>query len=131
MNFINCTLEKRGGDVYLVFGENALKLPENKAKDPALQEYIGQEVVAGIRPECIHDEPMYLSSMPDSVISTDVEVTELMGAEIYLYLVTGEQNLVARVSPRSTARSGDTIQVAFDMSRVHIFDKDTEKCIIH
>ena len=54
-----------------------------------------------------------------------------MGAEIYLYLVTGEQNLVARVSPRSTARSGDTIQVAFDMSRVHIFDKDTEKCIIH
>ena len=74
---------------------------------------------------------MYLSSMPDSVISTDVEVTELMGAEIYLYLVTGEQNLVARVSPRSTARSGDTIQVAFDMSRVHIFDKDTEKCIIH
>ena len=131
MNFINCTLEKRGSDVYLVFGENALKLPENKAKDPALQEYIGQEVVAGIRPECIHDEPMYLSSMPDSVISTDVEVTELMGAEIYLYLVTGEQNLVARVSPRSTARSGDTIQVAFDMSRVHIFDKDTEKCIIH
>ena len=131
MNFINCTLEKRGGDVYLVFGENALKLPENKAKDPALQEYIGQEVVAGIRPECIHDEPMYLSSMPDSVISTDVEVTELMGAEIYLYLVTGEQNLVARVSPRSTARSGGTIQVAFDMSRVHIFDKDTEKCIIH
>ena len=131
MNFINAKLEKRGGDVYVIFGENALKLPENKANDPALKEYIGQEVVAGIRPECIHDEPMFLSSMPDSIISADVEVTELMGAEIYLYLVAGEQNLVARVSPRSTARSGDTIQVAFDMSRMHLFDKDTEKCIIH
>lgn len=131
MNFINAKLEKRGGDVYVIFGENALKLPENKANDPALKEYIGQEVVAGIRPECIHDEPMFLSSMPDSIISADVEVTELMGAEIYLYLVAGEQNLVARVSPRSTARSGDTIQIAFDMSRMHLFDKDTEKCIIH
>ena len=31
----------------------------------------------------------------------------------------------------STAASGDTIKVAFDTSRIHIFDKDTERCIAH
>ena len=74
---------------------------------------------------------MYLSSMSESVIDTYVEVTELMGAEIYLYLVSDETNMVARVSARSTARAGDTIKVALDVSRMHIFDKDTERCILH
>ena len=85
----------------------------------------------GIRPEDIHDEERYINAMPDSIVETDVEVTELMGAEIYLYLVSEEQNMVARVSSRSKARAGDVIRVAFDASRIHLFDKDTEHFIIH
>ena len=131
MNFINATLEKKGADLYLNFGPNSVKLPADKAENENLKEYVGKEVIAGIRPECIHDEPMYLSNLADSVIETYVEVTELMGAEIYLYLVTDEQRLTARVSARSTSRAGDTIKVALDTSRVHIFDKDTERCIAH
>jgi len=131
MNFINGNLEKKGADVYFTFGNNSLKLPAEKAENPALQEYIGKEVIAGIRPECIHDEPMQISQLSDSVIDTYVEVTELMGAEIYLYLVAEEQNLIARVSARSQARAGDSIKVALEVSRMHFFDKDTEKCICH
>ncbi len=131
MNFINCTLEKKGEDIYVVFGADSIKLPAEKANDPNVKEYIGKEVVMGVRPECIHDEDMYLKAFPDSVIECDVEVTELMGAEIYLYLVAEEQNLIARVSSRSTARAGDVIKVAIDMSRVHLFDKDTERYIVH
>lgn len=131
MNFINSVLTKKGDDLYLTFGSNSIKLPAEKANNPAIKEYIGKEVIAGIRPECIHDEPMYLSSLADSVIQTNVEVTELMGAEIYLYLVSEEENLIARVSARSTARAGDVIKVAFEASRIHLFDKDTERCIIH
>ena len=131
MNFINSSLEKKGEDLYVDFAGTQIKLPAEKANNPALKEYIGKEIVLGLRPECIHDEPMYLSNFADSVIDTYVEVTELMGAEIYLYLVVEEQNLIARVSSRSQARSGDTIKVAIDTSRLHIFDKDTERCIVH
>ena len=131
MNFINGSLEKRGDDVFFCFENNSIKLPADKANNPALQEYIGKEVVAGLRPECIHDEPMQLAALPDSTVETFVDVTELMGAEIYLYLNIGETNLIARVSSRSASRAGDTIKVAFDTSRLHIFDKDTERCVIH
>ncbi len=136
MNFINCVLKKKNDDVYVVFGRNEIKLPEDKAKDPALADYIGKEVIAGIRPECLKDEPAALSAMSDAVIDAHVEVTELMGAEIYLYISTDgldsqTQNLVARVSPRSVARTGDDIKIALETARMHIFDKDTEKCIIH
>ncbi len=131
MNFIDSKLEKKGNDLYVVFGNNALKLPTEKANDPALKDYIGKEIIAGVRPECIHDEPMYLTQFADSIITADVDVTELMGAEIYLYLSSEEQNLIARVSSRSQARAGEKIQVAIDSGRIHIFDKETEECIAH
>ena len=131
MNFINGSLEKKGDDVYFNFENVSVKLPAEKANNPALADYIGKEVVAGLRPECIHDEPMQLAALEDSSFEVFVDVTELMGAEIYLYLTIGETNLIARVSSRSASRAGDTIKVAFDTSRLHIFDKDTERCIVH
>ncbi|MBR6681492.1 MAG: sn-glycerol-3-phosphate ABC transporter ATP-binding protein UgpC, partial [Clostridia bacterium] len=133
MNFIEAKLEKEkgGSDVYVVFGPNRLKVPADKFVDTQLGEYVGKEIIAGIRPECIYDDPMHLSNFAESTIETDVEVTELMGAEIYLYLVTDEQRLTARVSSRSQVKAGDKIKVAFDINRMHFFDKDTERCIVH
>ena len=144
MNFIDGRLKKVGEDVYFAFDrittqgtkmnaeEVAVKLPAEKANNPALADYIGKEVIAGIRPECIHDDPANISMFADAVVDTDVDVTELMGAEIYLYLKVGEEaKLTARVSSRSTSRAGDKIQVAFDVTRIHLFDKDTERCIVH
>ena len=131
MNFINATLDKKDDGLYVSFEGHSLKLPAEKAADPKLQEYIGQEVIAGIRPECIHDEPIYLSTMAENTIEVDVDVTELMGAEIYLYLSVGEQSATARVSSRSQARAGDKITVAVEAGRIHLFDKDTQRYIIH
>ena len=54
-----------------------------------------------------------------------------MGAEIYLYLTVGEQRMIARVSSRSQARAGDKIKIALEASRIHIFDKETERAIVH
>ena len=52
-----------------------------------------------------------------------------MGAETYLYMDCEGQKINARVDPTSTARAGDTIKIAIDPSRIHIFDKDTEVTI--
>ena len=132
MNFINATLTKEGSDMYVSFENCKFKLPTEKAQSPELTPYVDKQVVLGVRPECIHDEPMYLSSLEEWTTDVQVDVTELMGAETYLYLALGEEtNLIARVSSRSTAQSGDNIKVAFDVSHVHIFDKDTQKCIVH
>ena len=131
MNFINATIEKGNNDLYVAFENCKFKLPSEKAQNEALQEYVGKEVILGVRPECIHDEPMYLSSLEDWTTDVAVDVTELMGAETYLYLTLGETNLISRVSSRTKAKSGDTIKVAFDVSHAHIFDKETEKVIVH
>ena len=129
MNFINATVAKNGSDVTVNFGEYSLKLPENKTKALIDGGYVGKEVTIGIRPEDVHDEDIFLSTSADSIVNADVEVTELLGAETNLFLVIAGQNVTARVNSRSTAKVGDTIKVAFDVNRIHIFDKATELTI--
>ena len=129
MNLLEVSVEKRGSDVCLRFGDNQIKLPEGKARALTEGGYEGKTVIMGIRPEDLHDEEMFISQAPDAIINTDVEVTELLGAEVYLYLLCAGQPLTARVNPRSTAKSGDSIKMALDVQRIHVFDKDTEQVI--
>ncbi len=131
MNFINVTLEKKDDGVYLVNSDLSVKLPEGKGNREELKPYYGKEIVMGIRPESIHEDQAYLAQMPESVVNVDVDLTEMMGAETFLYLKLGEIPLIARVNRRTTAQHGDSIKVAFDANKIHIFDKDTENAIIH
>ena len=87
----------------------------------------------GIRPENIHDEPVVLQTYANATIDVNVEVTELMGSETYLYLKTTgkDDNIIARVDPRTSSRAGSTIKSAFDVTHLHFFDKETEKTILN
>ncbi|MCD8187272.1 MAG: sn-glycerol-3-phosphate ABC transporter ATP-binding protein UgpC [Ruminococcus sp.] len=140
MNFINAVLKKANGTYYVEFGSEdtktsrgvkyTIKVPEAKVNNE-LANFVDKEVILGIRPESIHDEEMYLSNATTGIINAQVEITEMMGAETYLYLVCEGIPLTARVSPRSTARPQDEIKVALDPNRIHIFDKKTENTIIN
>lgn len=77
-----------------------------------------KEIIMGIRPESVHDEEMYLSNASTGIIECDVDITEMMGAETFLYLTCQGIPLTARVSPRSKARPQDKIKVALDHNRV-------------
>ncbi|MDQ2085406.1 sn-glycerol-3-phosphate ABC transporter ATP-binding protein UgpC [Herbivorax sp. ANBcel31] len=131
MNFMDVKVEKVGDGVDLKFGKNTVKLPEGKAKKLMSSEYVGKEVVMGIRPENLHDEAVYLESMSDSVVTARVEVVEMLGSETLLYVIIEEINFVARVNPRTKAQVGDLIKIAFDTNKAHLFDKETEKTIMN
>ncbi len=130
MNFVTATLSKENGSVYASFGDNKIMIPNGKVT-PELEGYIGKEVIVGIRPEDIHDDEAFISSRPEAVCNAYDEVTEMMGAETYLYLELAGEQFTARVNQRSTAKIGDTIKVAFETNKIHIFDKDTEMAIVH
>ncbi len=131
MNFIDVTVEKRDDGVYLVFGNHSIKMPEGKAKKLIAEDYIGKEVIMGIRPENIHDEDIYVETLRDSLVDAKVEVVEMLGSETLLYLFADEISMTARVNPRTTARAGDIIKVALEPNKIHIFDRDTEKVIVN
>ena len=130
MNMIRCMAQKKGDDVYLVYGRQEIKLPAAKAKKVEEGGYIDKTVVLGIRPENVHDEEMYIETFKnDAYISATVDVVEMLGSETYLYMTSDDNVIVGRVNPRSTARVGDEIKVVFDTNKIHVFDKETEVTI--
>ena len=133
MNFADATLIKMGDGVGLKFDKYEIKLPAAKNADGKLTPYIGKEVRFGIRPEHIHDEPEFINAITDGngILVSNVDVTELMGAETYLYVNVNGAPLTARVAPTSTAKPGDTIKIGLDLTRIHIFDKETERTIVN
>ena len=127
MNFCDAVVEKNGEDTFLKFGKNSVKLTADKAAKVA--DYIGQTVVMGIRPEDLYDDKESLGKYADAKFDADVEVTELMGAETYLYLIIDGLNFIARVKPDSASERNKTIDICMDPNKIHIFEKDTEKTI--
>ncbi len=131
MNFINVMVEKNGENINLKFGNHVIKLPESKAKKLEGTDYIGKEVVMGIRPECMHDEAVFLESMADSTVDARVEVVEMLGSETLLHMFIDDVSCTARVNPRTKTRSGNVVKIALDTNRIHLFDKETEKTIVN
>ncbi|MBQ3053778.1 MAG: sn-glycerol-3-phosphate ABC transporter ATP-binding protein UgpC [Clostridia bacterium] len=130
MNTAPCTVEKKGSDYYVNIGTASFKIPEGKAKKLEGVDIEGKELIFGIRPENVHDEDIYLSTLTDSKVEVDVDITEAMGAETQLYIVLEGNNFIAKVNPRSTAKAGDRITVALDLEKMHLFDKETTLAII-
>ena len=128
MNFINATVSKKGGEYTLDFDKYQVPVPAEKCSAGQLDPYVGKEVIFGIRPEHTHDEPEEIAKAK-MLFDAKVDVTELMGAEIYLYVTIAGQSITARVAPTSTAKVGDDIKVCFSLDKLHIFDKDTEQII--
>ena len=122
MNFLNGKLEGQ----YFVMGEVKVLVPENKLKKLQDQGYEGKSLILGIRPEDIHNEPLFLDSSPETKIIASVEVSELMGAEIILYSRVNNQDFVARVDAGFNIQAGQAIDMAFDLNKAHFFDKELE-----
>ncbi len=133
MNFFDTKLVREADGVYATFGKNKILIPNNKVAKFIDEGTVGKDVVMGIRPENLSDSREYVETHPKTAIEVDVEVVEMLGSETYLYVKTSgnEGNVIARVDPRTTSRSGDKIRLGLDVDHLHFFDKETEVTLLN
>ena len=127
MNFFPAKLRKDGGKLLIDAVDFVIPIPPERAK--TYEAHAGKNIIFGIRPENVHDANFVPSNIHIEKIEAQVDVTELMGNEIFLYLLAGKNIFVARVDPRSKVQIGNKSQFAFDMDKFHIFDAETEQAI--
>lgn len=127
MNFFRGKLQKDNGKLAVHTDDFTVGIPASRAKP--YEAHAGKDVIFGIRPENIHDADFVPTNIDSEKVNVKVDVTELMGNEIFLYLMRGQNTFVARVDPRSKLRVGQQAVVAFDMDSVHIFDAASEQAI--
>jgi len=127
MNFFSGSITGTADEMYLDSGSVRLRVPEAQAQQLGAAT-VGKEVIFGIRPEDIHHPQYKPGGVNEQLVESTVDVTEMMGNEIFVYMMTGdEQSYIARVDPRAHMRSGDKVQMTFNTDKIHIFDRATEK----
>ena len=126
MNFFRSELKAEGDDIFAETGTFRLKLPPDKRA--AVSAHQNRPVIMGIRPEDIY-EPSDLAHADGNIATLPVEVVEHMGSETYVYLLAGQTPAIARLDARTGAAAGKPLDVAFDASRVHLFDPDSEQTL--
>ena len=126
MNFLDAVVKIDGSKAYLTVAGKDIPVPADKAGK--LAGYNGKTVIMGIRPENITDDAAAVAAA-ETTYEANINVYELLGAEVFLYFDLDGTPVTARVKPDTKARPGSDVKFAFDTSKLHIFDKETEKVI--
>jgi len=125
MNFFDGKIAKSGSKLIIDTGDFQVQIPEDKVK--IYEPFAGKDIIFGIRPEDIYNPRFPASDIQKAIVECKVDLLELMGDEIYVYLMAGEKDLVARVDARSDYEVGDKIEIALNMKKFHIFDPSQNK----
>ncbi len=130
MNFFDVTLveEMDTKKLFVDGGSFRLEVPPSIAEK--VRKYRGQQLIFGIRPEDIHARAFTPPDIAAAELTAEVDFSELMGNEIFVYAVTGGKQFIARVDPRTRAVPGQPIDLVVNMSNMHLFDPNTEMAII-
>ncbi|BAA29263.1 375aa long hypothetical multiple sugar-binding transport ATP-binding protein [Pyrococcus horikoshii OT3] len=127
MNFLDATITDDG---FLDFGEFKLKLLQDQFEVLEEENMVGKEVIFGIRPEDVHDASFTHIDVPEeNTVKATVDIIENLGGEKIVHLRRGNISFTAKFPKESKVREGDEVSVVFDMKKIHIFRKDTEKAI--
>ena len=127
MNLFDATLVAEEGRLWVDTGDFRVPVPpERNAKYDG---YVGKEIIFGMRPEHIHAAEYAPGKINAAPVHATVDVVELLGHNLHLYLDSGKNNFVATVDTRLAPQMGQQLDLVFDMDQLHLFDKTTELTI--
>jgi multiple sugar transport system ATP-binding protein len=129
MNLLKGKIQRKEGKLFFVetADSNPLTLPISGNLESIASKHVDKEVVFGIRPEQIGNEPR--SEVTSTPVNLIVEIAEPMGSESLVYLKTGSGSLIARIQGDHIFHLGDQIVAHFDLDKVTLFDPKTENVL--
>ena len=152
MNLLHARLERADGGLAVRTGGQTLSLPDQVlTARPALEAWVGRDLVIGIRPEDVHDAALVTDAPDGRRMTGQLELREALGSEVMVHLSVdaapadvdevrelaadvgitaledghGTATLVGRFSPRSRVQTGERVEAVVDTELMHFFDPDS------
>jgi multiple sugar transport system ATP-binding protein len=121
MNFFTGQIVDDGGALF--FDEGTGKLPIADWAKEQLKPQVGREVVMGVRPESIADGEHARFKTEGNALPMRITLVQPLGDKMDVYVATHKHpKSVAHVDAFAGVKVGDTLNMFFDMNRVHFFD---------
>jgi multiple sugar transport system ATP-binding protein len=130
MNFLELGVEEAGEQLWVCGAGFRLRVDGQHAQ--RLRQYVGREVIFGIRPTDIREAAGDRSEdmQGGRCVEARVEVMEPTGADTLAYLDVAGNSLLASLDSATEAVEGQALMIAVDMAKCHYFDMDTEESIL-
>ena len=128
MNFLNGKIIRTEDGLFFNEGQFRLRIVDDMAA--SLGSYEHKPIVFGIRPEDLYDKLFITDAPTDCIVTSTVELVEPLGAEVYLYLRSGQHTIIARVGPHDRPEVNQDIDCVFDMGKAHFFNPETGAAIV-
>jgi multiple sugar transport system ATP-binding protein len=122
MNILHTTIESQGARTAATGVKYGVRLPDPPGTVT--------EAVLGIRPEDLHLVET-VDHTGDPEIQLTARVTESLGDTLLVHGHVGDESLTVTVDPHRDVSSGDTLDLACDPDRIHLFDPDSGEAIYH
>ena len=132
MNFFKGTIKRAGNNLLFVeTNTRSTPIQVQLTDDLAHQAagHVDKPIVFGIRPENAQDSLTLGSPNPAHTVEVNVEVSEPMGAETYLYLDTGVHSFIARVRATDRFDVNQKVKITFQMDKAKLFDPTSENVL--
>jgi len=160
INLVEAQLEKQNGNLAVKFGNHTVAVDDQLARNRSgLADYVGREVILGIRPEDFEDASLEPDTPPDRRMKVTSDLIEPLGSEVLVHFGSGAttivssaaaadsgedadvsfgsgdedegaaDRLVARVSPKTRIALGNEVELAVDTTRLYFFDPESREAI--
>jgi multiple sugar transport system ATP-binding protein len=127
MNFIPCKIIRENSGFYVSTKGMKLKIPPDKANVYA--EHLNRKVILGIRPQYLYSTDLFPGKIEENTFKAVAEVIEPLGSEIIVYIDVKGQSIVGNMSADTELSNGQEFEIAVDMSKMHLFDAESEEVI--
>ncbi|OMF29398.1 sugar ABC transporter ATP-binding protein [Paenibacillus sp. FSL H8-0548] len=125
MNFLEGSLVLEDGKYYFSNKRMKLLVPERHYRDFAIKEGSLRNCILGVRPEHVWLKQGEVNEVEDDFISCVVDMTEVTGADSYVYVKLGEKTVIGRTDPEKFYHKEEKLLIGFNMNKVHFFDEQT------
>jgi multiple sugar transport system ATP-binding protein len=158
MNFFSSKIDQQNSQLAVDVGGQKISLPDEVlSQRPELKDYVGKELIVGIRPQDFEDAEFKSDAPADAHLKVRIDLVEAIGTETLVHfqvdapvVVTedmkelaadtgegterleqkakeGTNEFVAQLDPKSGIRKGDEVDLVVDTTRLHFFDTETSQ----
>lgn len=133
MNFVEAMVTEKNGAVYLETDAGVSLRAEGENEMVLRRNYLGKMVILGLRPEDLQEKAtaeVHGICSRENRVKAFVELREMIGAEAYLHMHAGRNQLTARVPSEAPVAVKEYTTLYADMEKAQIFDPFTEENIL-
>lgn len=125
MNFLEGSLVRENGNYYFLNKRLKLLVPERYYRHFTAKPGSLRNCVMGVRPEHVWLKREDTETPENDFARCTVEMSEVTGADSYVYVKVGEKTVIGRTEPETVFRKEEQLLVGFNMNKIHFFDEES------